>query len=165
MGFPTLNSYEESLKIPSSAVEELRNKIIEIINKSPELYYEKDVERVKSNNWWISRFLNQHKSNSDKALEYLDKALKWRKSFGVLEINEKDFPREVFQTAPLILYGKDVNGSQLLILRAKVTRKIKVWVPMAQKYFINLVEKADSMDKGKGWYNFDKGANVSLLII
>ena len=151
MAFATLNSYEEASKISSAAVQELRHKILEVIQKNPELYYEKDVERLKTNEWPIRRFLNHQKMNSEKAFEALDKSLKWRKSFGVLDISDKDFPKEAYQAAPLILYGKDLNGAQLFILRSRVARKIKVWVPTAQKYFVYLVEKAESNDKGKGF--------------
>ncbi|XP_054163365.1 motile sperm domain-containing protein 2-like [Oppia nitens] len=150
MAFATLNSYEVSQKIADSLISELRQKFLELVAKNPELYYDKDIEKIKSKNWSIQRFLNHHKSNVDKALDGLDSAMKWRKSFGVLELSEKDFPREVFQSAPLFLYGKDLNGAQLMIMRGKVTRKIKSWIPMAQKFFIYLIEKADLADSGKG---------------
>ena len=150
MTFPTLNSREEAAKISSSMVSELRTKFLEAVAKAPELYYDKDVEKLKTNDWSLQRFLNHSKSNVDKAVECLDEAMKWRKSFGVHELNDKDFPREAYQSAPVILYGKDLNGSPLLIIRSKVNRKIKSWVPTAQKYFVHLVEKADSLDTGKG---------------
>ncbi|CAG2166688.1 unnamed protein product [Oppiella nova] len=93
MTFPTLNSREEAAKISSSMVSELRTKFLEVVAKAPELYYDKDVEKLKTNDWSLQRFLNHSKSNVDKAVECLDEAMKWRKSFGVRELNDKDFPR------------------------------------------------------------------------
>ncbi|CAG2109853.1 unnamed protein product, partial [Medioppia subpectinata] len=150
MAFPTLNAFEESSAISVAMVTELRQKFLEIVSKNPELYYDKDIDKIKSDDWSLKRFLNQNKCNEEKALESIDKAMKWRKSFGVLELSDKDFPKQFFQSAPLFLYGQDLNGSQLLIMRAKVSRKIKSWIPTAQKFFVYLVEKAETMNKGKG---------------
>ncbi|CAG2121353.1 unnamed protein product, partial [Medioppia subpectinata] len=82
--FPILDSYGNSLeKVSKSLIQELRQKAVERVEKNPELYYEKDVEKVKSNDWFVRRFLHNYKSEVDvnKGLEALDKALKWRKSY------------------------------------------------------------------------------------
>jgi hypothetical protein len=76
--------------------------------------------------------------------------MKWRKSFGVLELKDSDFPREGYLSAGIIVYGKDLNGAQLMIMRAKVARKIKSWVPTAQRFLVYLIEKIDSVNTGKG---------------
>jgi hypothetical protein len=150
MAFPTMNAYENGSQIAGSLVEELRDRFLEDVAKNPELYYGQDIERIKTNNWSLQRFLGHHKSNVDKSLESLVKAMKWRKTFGVLELKDSDFPREAYMSAGIIVYGKDLNGSELMIMRAKVARKIKSWVPTAQRFLVYLIEKIDATNTGKG---------------
>ena len=150
MSFPTLNLREEAAKVPSALMEEVRSAFLERAAKSADLYNDEDVAKVKANDWWVTRFVANNKQNKEKAIEALDKAMKWRKEFGVLGIKDNQFPKEFYQSAALFLYGKDLNGARLLILRAKVAKKIKVWVLMAQQFFVNLVEKAELADDGKG---------------
>jgi len=165
MAFPRMKSYEEASQIDSSLVEQVRDRFLERVAKSPELYYEKDIDRVKSNNWSIQRFLGHMKSDVDKAVEALDKAMKWRKSFGVLDLKDSDFPREGYLSAGITIYGEDLNGSPLMIIRAKVGRKIKSWVPTAQRFLVYLIEKIDVKDTGKGLSILNLIFYVSKLLL
>ena len=86
--FPTYDIYEKSKSIPKSVIEEVRQKFLELAKQNPDLYYAADVERVKSDDWTIRRYVYRDNSEPDvqKGLEALDKAMKWRKEFGVLDI-------------------------------------------------------------------------------
>ena len=153
--FPSLDSYAKSLDmISNKMIEDLRNNFLKRVDKNPELYYVEDVERVKRNDWTVRRFLYNYKTKPDlsKGLEALDKAMKWRKAFAVLDINEEHFPQELYCSAGAIIYGSDLNGSPLLILRGKVGIKMKSWQKITQTYLVYLVEKIDSKEENNGFY-------------
>ena len=151
--FPVLNSFTKSLDmVTPKMTEELRQYFLEKVDTNPDLYYEEDVERVKLNDWSVRRFLYNYKTNPDlnKGLEALDKAMKWRKSYGVLHLNEEDFPQEFYCSAGAIVYGIDLNGSPLLIFRAKVALKNKTWLKTCQMFLVYLIEKIDSNEEING---------------
>jgi hypothetical protein len=147
MSFPYLNVREESSQIPISTIEELRERFIAQVAKHPDQYYQQDVDLIKSSNWPLLRFLHLEKSNVDKAFESLDKAMKWRKEFGVLDLNESDFPKEMYRSGCAFIYQNDLNNNPVIIIRVKVLKKIKSWVPTFNKYMVFLFEKIDSSDK------------------
>ncbi|XP_054153437.1 motile sperm domain-containing protein 2-like [Oppia nitens] len=150
--FPIYDTYANSLVISKDLIEELRQKIVERVDKTPDLYYSEDIKRLRSNDWFVRRFLYEPKSKTDvnKALDALDKSLKWRKSFGVRDINNTDFAREAYLSAGAFIYGTDLNGSPILIMRAKVVRKIKSWVKNAYQFLVLLFETIDTNYEGKG---------------
>ncbi|XP_054163259.1 motile sperm domain-containing protein 2-like [Oppia nitens] len=150
--FEILDTYSNSLVVPKDLIEDLRQKIVERFAANPDLYYTKDIEKLKTNDWSVRRFLYEHKSKPDvsKALESMDKALKWRKSFGVHELKDNEFTREGYLSAGAFVYGTDRNGSPILILRGKVSRKIKVWVKTAHQFLVYLFEYVDQNFEGKG---------------
>jgi len=147
MSFPYLNVREESSQIPISTIEELRERFIAQVAKYPDQYYQQDVDLIKSSNWTLLRFLHSEKSNVDKAFQSLDKAMKWRKEFGVLDLNESHFPKEIYQSGCVFIYEKDLNNNPVIIIRAKGLKKIKSWVPTLNKYMVFLFEKIDSSNK------------------
>ena len=151
--FPILNIYEKTSNMPKNLIEEVRKKFLERVNNNPELYYPEDVERVKTDDWNVRRFLHTFKSepNADKAVEALDRAMKWRKSYGVLDIKDSEFAIEAYQCAGVFIYGRDLNGSQVLIIRGKVAKKSKTWRNHMQRFLINCIEKIDKQNQGKGW--------------
>ncbi|CAG2178165.1 unnamed protein product, partial [Oppiella nova] len=136
---------------PKELVAELRQKAVERCEKSPDLYYSEDVERLKRDDWSVRRYLHQHKSKPDvqKGLEALDKALKWRKAYGVRELKDTDFAREGYTSVGAIIYGVDHNGTPIMIMRGKVSKKIKSWMKLAHQFLVYLVEKVDNSNEGK----------------
>ncbi|CAG2166687.1 unnamed protein product, partial [Oppiella nova] len=54
MGFPMLDTYAKSIEsVPKELVAELRQKAVERCEKSPDLYYSEDVERLKRDDWSV----------------------------------------------------------------------------------------------------------------
>ena len=150
--FPILDSYRKSQNISNELIVELRQKFIERVEKNPELYYKEDVKRIETNEWTVRRFLYNYSVKPDliKGLEAIDKAMKWRKAYGVLDITEENIPQELYISGGAFVYGKDLNGSPILILRAKVAIKSKTWNNVFQKYLVYLVENIDSNNESNG---------------
>lgn len=86
--FPTYDIFERSKSIPKSIIEEVRLKFLESAKQDPNAYYSADVERVKSDDWTVRRYIYRDNAEPDvqKGFERLDKAMKWRKEYGVLDI-------------------------------------------------------------------------------
>lgn len=60
-------------------------------------YEPKDLEMIKKNERWIERFADITTSD-DEAVKALDKALQWRKKFGVNQLTKNSFPQELLET-------------------------------------------------------------------
>lgn len=142
--------FKDAAEIPSSVVATLRDRFLSESASNPDKYYPEDIDKVKSNDWTVQRFLLYKKNNVDEALKALDFAMKWRKSFGVRDIKETDFPREIYQAGGIIQYGHDIHGARILIIRANIHKRIKSWDEVLRKYLVFNVEKLDSTPDGKG---------------
>ena len=78
------------------AIANLRSKFLAEAQQNPNKFHPKDVERVKTNDWPIERFLLVNKSE-DSALAALTKTMEWRKSYGVNDFTDESFPEEVYK--------------------------------------------------------------------
>lgn len=87
--------------------------------------------------------------NSEEGLKSLKKTMAWRKSFGVNDSKDEDFPREIYQLGWLFSYGKDKEGRQVLHYRARIHKKSDLSQTLRQ-YFVHLVEKIDRQTSHQG---------------
>ena len=70
------------------AIGNIRNKFLAQTQQNPNKYHMKDVERVKTNDWSIERFLLVNK-NEETAFAALIKTMEWRKSYGVNDFTDE----------------------------------------------------------------------------
>ncbi|XP_028404635.1 motile sperm domain-containing protein 2-like [Dendronephthya gigantea] len=95
-------------------VPELRKKFLDKHYSSEKNYYDsRDISRVKSDDFFVVQFLNGKEGNIDKAFKIMVEAMKWRKSFGVNDLSEKDIPEEVMRAEVSYFYGRDKKGALL----------------------------------------------------
>ena len=74
-------------------IENIRRRVLAM---NPDMFHPKDVERVKTNDWPIERYLLVNKSE-DTAFAAFIKTMEWRKSYGVNDFTDESFPKEVFK--------------------------------------------------------------------
>ena len=86
----------------------IRNKFLADAQQNPNKYHQKDVERVKSNDWPIERFLLVNKSE-DTAFAALIKTMDWRKSYGVNHFTDDSFTEEVFKIGNECIKNQNLN--------------------------------------------------------
>ncbi|XP_002737832.1 motile sperm domain-containing protein 2-like [Saccoglossus kowalevskii] len=96
--------------------QELRNEFLEkhaddIANGA---YDQRDVQKVRSDDFYVKLFLLHSKGSYDFALEVIHSSLKFRKDFGVYDITEDSFPLELWEIGGLYVHGKDLSGNHLL---------------------------------------------------
>ena len=84
------------MSVSKEAINNNRTKFLAQVQQNPDKYHQKDVEKIKTNDWWIERYLLVNKSE-DTAFAALIKTMEWRKSYGVNDFTNESFPEEVFK--------------------------------------------------------------------
>lgn len=62
----------------------------------PDGFHPSDIERIKTTNIWLQRFLEQHDLDGKAALDMLWDTCKWRKEYGTNGIRLFSFPTCAF---------------------------------------------------------------------
>lgn len=132
-------------------VESVRKTVLSRVKLNPECYDEEDIERIKTNDWCVRRFVLYHKGDEKVALEQLDKSLKWRHDYGVNKKNIADCPVEFIRVAAVFPYNRDLNDRIVVHIRAKVNRKIPELQPFFHLFLVGLINKIDQLADKEGY--------------
>jgi hypothetical protein len=131
-------------------IEKFRKKFLNDSEANPKLYHQIDVERVRSENWQIERFILEIEAE-DKAYKALTDAMKWKKSFGIHERNDKYFPKEFFLVFDLEISGRDKEGRLVIWNSDKNFKKMSNMSLIFKQFFAHQIEKIDRLAGDKGW--------------
>ncbi|XP_065211892.1 motile sperm domain-containing protein 2-like [Planococcus citri] len=106
------------------AVEELRKLFfdklkVESENKS-NFFHPLDIERIRSNETWVNRFLTHHEGDINEALNMIWETCEWRKNKKVNEINEQNVKLEYLKDGSLFPYGCDKDEKTMLVFKYKM---------------------------------------------
>jgi hypothetical protein len=82
------------MSVSKETITSMRSKFFADAEKNPNKYHPKDLEKLKTNDWWFERYLLVNK-NEDEALAALMKTMEWRKSYGVNDFTDETFPQEI----------------------------------------------------------------------
>jgi len=128
----------------------MRNKFFADAEKNPNKYHQKDLEKLKTDDWWFERFALVNK-NEDEALAALMKTMEWRKSFGVNDFTDESFPQEIHKIGLTSVYPhKDKEGRVLLWNRMSRHHKSDLG-QLQRQYVVYMFEKADKQTSHQGW--------------
>ena len=133
-------NYPASLEHP---IKELRCKFLQDFDSHPEMYEAADRHKVTSSDLWVGRFLNFLDQGPDRALDHMIETFRWRKSFGVLQFDPLEIPREIYVMAPLFEYYPDKKGRKMFYVRVKMHRKVALLEERIKKSFMNYIEQLD----------------------
>ncbi|XP_053212540.1 motile sperm domain-containing protein 2-like [Panonychus citri] len=126
-------------------VDKIRSTVMEIYSSEPETFDPIDIERVKTDDWYIKRFLLSQSKNVKSATNMLIDSLKWRKSYGVNQLDLRSFPCEIYRLGAFFVYEHDKQGREVLYVRANLFRRSKDLRPVLVQYGVTIgcqVEKA-----------------------
>jgi hypothetical protein len=151
MPAPPISALKGISQISPQLFCEVRDKFLAEVKSNPDLYSNEDIECIKANEWQIQRFILEHKYNAESALKALITAMRWRKLFGVHDLNENYFPQEYYRSGSMITYGRDLNDATIMIVRANIHKKISEWSDIIKKFFIFQIERIDFYNDGKGF--------------
>ena len=100
----------------NESIARLRQMFEDEIANNADLYHSIDIERVRTEDWQVKRFLlDQPDMDEKKAFDNLCKALQWKKSFGVHDRTDQSFPKEFWELNSVEIYGRD-NESLFTLL-------------------------------------------------
>lgn len=128
----------------ADAIARLRAQFEAELKSNGDLYHPIDIERVRTEDWQVKRFLlDQADGNEDAAFQALIKALQWKKSFGVHDRTDQYFPKEVWEQNAVEIYGKDKQGR---VIQWEAVRNQRVWkeTTLLAKHFVaHCIERVD----------------------
>lgn len=82
----------------------------------------------------------------------MSETFKWRKSFGVNDLDPLTFPKEFYVMGSNFLYLPAKDGTQTMYIRSKMHRKIDSIEEDVKRFIVNQMEKIDAKGgKELGW--------------
>jgi len=135
----------------AKTIEKLRQKFLNEYETNPELYHQIDVERVRTDNWQIERFILDNEDSEEDAYKQLIRSLRWKKSFGIHERNDQYFPKEFYTILGIEKYSWDKVGRLVLWTSSKHYIKIVEVSQLFQQFLAHQIERIDSKAGREGW--------------
>lgn len=113
--------------------------------ESPDKYYAEDVERMRTSDWAIKRFIPDDSPELiDKISESIDSCLKWRKDYGIREIQMTSFPAEFFAIGLFELGRNGEDGRTVIYIRGNKYKKLTELTEHFERFGSCLYETLDS---------------------
>lgn len=134
----------------SNLVDELRFRIVKDSEENPGWFSQVDIEKCKTDQWFLQRFLLRQKLDVEAAFNMMRKALRFRNESLSHSIKRQDFPVEFYRTAGLFPYEEDRKGNKMLYIRVKVHRKIHEINLVLQAFLYHNINYCDELAKGRG---------------
>ena len=131
-----------------------------------------DIEKCKTDEWTVKRFICYKKHNLDDASAALIKSMRWRKQWEASSLKETDFPTEFYWTGESHSYGRDKNNISLVFLRVRYHKCLPDYYDITKKYLIYIMDRMDDeiRNGSNGWaliYDCDGGTifnnNMEIL--
>jgi hypothetical protein len=143
---PSVDKTEELQQI----VAKVRESFLQDYEENKELYFEGDVEKVREDDWYVTRFVLRNKKKIDPTIEMLKNSMRWRKEFGISTMKETEFPQEFYKIGGVFSYANDRDGNGMVYMRIKMHRKIPELDLALKRYLIYILNKVDLEVNGKG---------------
>ncbi|XP_011494873.1 PREDICTED: motile sperm domain-containing protein 2-like [Ceratosolen solmsi marchali] len=86
-------------------------------------FHSADIDKIKSTDKWLQRFLEHNEFNVQEALKMLWDTCEWRKNFGTNDITENNVRKEYLEAGICFVFGKDKDGKRLFIIKSKLHTK------------------------------------------
>lgn len=141
---------EEGGKIPRELVNQLRQRMLNHVADHDDKFDQRDIlQLANGDDWTVERYILEHgdskKENlGDEPFHRLKSCLLWRKIIGINDLNKSTFPRQFFRSGLIRLYGSDLNGGRVLLIRANIYQPVpEAWDELFFKYLAFWAEKAD----------------------
>jgi hypothetical protein len=143
---PSIDTTEELQEL----VIKVRDLFIEDYDQNKELYFEGDVEKIREDDWYVTRFLLRNKRKVDQSVDMLKNSMRWRKELEIPFLKETDFPQEFYRMGGVFPYMKDREGNAMIYMRIKLHKKIPELELALKQYVVYIMNKVDVEVDGKG---------------
>lgn len=128
----------------------VREDFLQDYEQNPELYFECDVEKIREDDWYVTRFVLRNKKKVEPSVDMLKNSMRWRKEFGVPLMKATDFPQEFYKIGGIFAYEKDREGNAMIYMRVKLHKKISELDSALKQYIIYTLNKVDVEVDGRG---------------
>ncbi|XP_054158338.1 motile sperm domain-containing protein 2-like [Oppia nitens] len=134
-------------------IDRIRKRFIETVksdNNSGGDYHSSDLKRVLTDDWTVERYLLTTQTE-DEAIDGLIRSMRWRKSYGINDFNDQQFPREFWLIGSLVRYCNDLNGRPVVYNRKSRYYKCSDWLNRFVEFTVWQFECADRQAGRGGW--------------
>ncbi|XP_055915491.1 motile sperm domain-containing protein 2-like [Eupeodes corollae] len=122
-----------------------------------------DLERVKTNNFYLEKYLEHNDLDMKLSLQLLWDILVWRKNFGANEVNESNIRMDYLNQGIVFPRNRDRDGKILLIFKAKLhvkgSKDMKELMRVVV-YWIERVLAENDLDRMTAFFDM-QGTSVS----
>ena len=122
----------------------MRKRFLDEVSANPSLYHEIDVNRVKTQEWQVKRFLLDQDNDEDKAFNALVAAMKWKKEYGIHDRTDQYFPKELWELVAVEVNGKDREGRVIQWEAFKNQRTFKELHLVSRQFIAHNLERVDT---------------------
>ena len=143
MSVQTFNRYQHNT---------IRNNFLSESLNNQDLCHEIDVYRVCTDDWSVNRFLLVHKDQK-KAQNALIKATHWKMEFGVHDMTQEHFPRELYERGEPEIFGRDKQGKYIVWsgMRNKNEPYIDEIIDLRKRWLAYFMEKLSQIVHDKSY--------------
>ncbi|CAH1105355.1 unnamed protein product [Psylliodes chrysocephalus] len=136
--------------ISQSEIEDLRKAFLsDYSSKNSDSVHPKDLEKIKTNDEWLRRFLLHQEGNKENALNMMWTAVTWRKEQNVNEINENTVKMDVLCSGGFFIHGADIDDCKLLVFKCNKHTKGAVDMDILKRGIIYWFERLERLTKGE----------------
>ena len=144
------------------------------------LYHPIDIDRVRTEQWQVKRFLLEQQTLSlspgdckekeeqqleERAFVSLCKSLQWKKSFGIHERSDQYYPKEFWVLNTIEVNGKTHTGQPVLWGTIKNKRSFKETQLLAKQFVAHVLERTDRLAGERGFTVVSDTNGASLINI
>ena len=122
-------------------LDKIRERLVSEMTTHSDLYDECDLERVRSNDWAIQRFLMINRGDVEKTFIAVRDAMQWRKSFGVNTRTDLDFPLEFYKIGAIFPYCEDKEGRVVIYFRIKLYKYFPKFSEILKLFLIHIIKE------------------------
>jgi len=142
-------------------IEKLRRKFLTESEANQQLYHQIDIERVRTEDWQIERFILDTDSE-DEAYKSMTKALQWKNSFGLHDRNNEYFPKEFYMIFSLEKFSRDKNGRIVMWNSLKNYHKVSDLSLLLQQFLAHQFERLDREAGHLGWISVNDCSGTGM---
>ena len=128
----------------------VRQNFLQDYDQNQELYFVGDVEKIREDDWYVTRFVLRNKKKVDASVDMLKNSMRWRKELGIPMLRDTDFPQEFYKIGGIFSYEKDRQGNAMIYMRVKLHKKIAELDQALKQYIIYIMNKVDVDVDGRG---------------
>ncbi|RWS06051.1 motile sperm domain-containing protein 2-like protein [Dinothrombium tinctorium] len=131
-------------------VQRMRNEFLKEYARDPNQFDERDAEKVKTDDWFVKRFLLARNRDEKKAQNMLISTLRFFKEKNFRNIKPNDFPGEIYSLGGIFTYENDKEGNGTVYMRIKFVLRVSELKETMKKFASFLIFNLDEQVNGQG---------------